>query len=96
MNDTQLRDTADLQDDGRIIGSESATLFIFDLQASDAGVYDCLVTDTAGCFAISDPATLTVLGTCPAEGDCPADLNADGIVDPFDLVTVLAAWGPCS
>lgn len=26
---------------------------------------------------------------------CPADLDGDGIVDGFDLTTLLANWGPC-
>lgn len=26
---------------------------------------------------------------------CPADLDGDGEVGPFDLATLLAAWGPC-
>ncbi|MCH8965120.1 MAG: hypothetical protein IIB58_09180, partial [Planctomycetes bacterium] len=54
-------DGVDLQDDGRILGSESESLFIFDIRPRDAGAYDCLVTDPADCFAISDTATLTVL-----------------------------------
>ena len=26
---------------------------------------------------------------------CPADLDGNGIVDGFDLTTLLANWGPC-
>ena len=28
-------------------------------------------------------------------GDCPTDANGDGDIGPFDLATLLAAWGPC-
>lgn len=41
------------------------------------------------------PPTLTVEyggGQCP---ECPADLNDDGVVGPFDLAALLAAWGAC-
>jgi hypothetical protein len=27
---------------------------------------------------------------------CPADLNGDNVVDVFDLLALLAAWGPCA
>jgi hypothetical protein len=29
-------------------------------------------------------------------GDGPADLNGDGVVDVFDLLALLEAWGPCA
>lgn len=42
----------------------------------------------------TDPAGAPCSPTC---GDCnQADFNADGIVGPFDLATLLAAWGPCT
>ena len=31
----------------------------------------------------------------PACSTCPADLNADGAVGPFDLALLLGNWGPC-
>ncbi|MCH8852298.1 MAG: hypothetical protein IID41_06545 [Planctomycetes bacterium] len=43
--------------------------------------------------AWSAPDSAPCLPTC---GDCnPADFNHDGQVGPFDLATLLAAWGPC-
>ena len=37
-----------------------------------------------------------IVALCCAQGNCPADLNGDGVVDGQDLATVLAAWGlPC-
>ena len=32
---------------------------------------------------------------CFAEGAEFGDANGDGIIDPFDLATLLAIWGPC-
>jgi hypothetical protein len=32
-------------------------------------------------------------GCAPGVGDCPADLNGDGVVDWFDLLMVLSNWG---
>ena len=73
----------------RIFGTQAATLLIIDILPSDAGQYDCVVTDLAtGCFAGSDPATLTV------HGPCPADFDDNGAVGPFDLAILLGNWGP--
>ncbi|MFK7960828.1 MAG: hypothetical protein AB8G96_09915 [Phycisphaerales bacterium] len=41
----------------------------------------------------TDPATLTLAVAIPPE--CPADVNESGFIDVFDLIGVLAAWGPC-
>ncbi|MCH8965287.1 MAG: right-handed parallel beta-helix repeat-containing protein, partial [Planctomycetes bacterium] len=83
------KDGVELENTDRIIGTNSQTLFIIDIIPEDAGQYDCVVTDQAtGCFAASDPATLTV------HGPCPADFDGNGAVGPFDLAILLGNWGP--
>ena len=43
--------------------------------------------------AWTDPADPPCTPTC---GDCnPADFNADGSVNAFDLALLLGSWGPC-
>ncbi len=84
------KDGVDLIDTERIIGSQTSMLFIVDVQSTDAGEYDCVVTDTfnSAC-SVSDPAALTVIVTCPPDFDC------DGDVDAADLAELLGNWGPC-
>ena len=36
------------------------------------------------------------LAATTARGQCPADLDASGVVNGADLAGVLAAWGPCA
>ena len=87
--DSQWRkDGVDLLDTDRILGSATATLLILEVQPSDAGAYDCVITDLFGCENTSDPATLTV------HGPCPADFDGNGAVGPFDLAILLGNWGP--
>jgi len=31
----------------------------------------------------------------PTATACPADLTGDGVVNVFDLLDLLSAWGPC-
>ena len=81
------KDSVALVDSERILGSDSELLVILNVQASDAGSYDCVVNDILGCTNTSDPATLTV--TTP----CPADLDSDGDMDAADLAELLLAWG---
>ena len=83
------KDGENLEDGGRIFGAQSAGLIILDVERTDAGAYDCEVTDFADDCALSNPATLTV--TDP----CPADFDDDGTVGAFDLAFLLGAWGPC-
>jgi len=42
----------------------------------------------------NDWAQLTA-NMCTCGGECPEDVNGDGVVDVLDLLAVLAAWGPC-
>jgi hypothetical protein len=35
------------------------------------------------------------LSAAACEGSCPADVNADGVVDVLDLLAVIGDWGPC-
>ncbi len=83
------REGVDLQDDGRIIGSQGPLLVIMEVIPEDAGEYDCVIIDQiTGCENTSDPATLNV------HGPCPADFDGNGTVGPFDLAFVLGYWGP--
>ncbi|MCH8912583.1 MAG: immunoglobulin domain-containing protein [Planctomycetes bacterium] len=84
------KDGIDLFDTERIFGTQGSTLIILDVQPGDAGEYDCVVTDLldSSC-SFSDPATLTVVVTCPPDFDC------DGDVDAADLAQLLGNWGPC-
>ncbi len=66
----------------------TAELSLSDVQAVDAGSYDCVVTTACGSVTC-DPATLTVLDpsdaaclVCPL---CPADYDDNGGVDGGDL-----------
>ncbi len=43
----------------------------------------------ADAFGLTNPTA----GQCPAETDCPADLNGDGQVNASDLGTLLSLWG---
>ena len=82
------KDGVDLQDDARIIGSQSQQMIILDVIPEDAGKYDCVITDVFGCTNTSDAATLTV------HGPCPADFDNTGAVRAPDLAILLGAWGP--
>jgi hypothetical protein len=70
--------------DGSIIsGADTATLTISTAHGSDAGTYDCVVSNTYAQVE-SDPASLSFsLG----------DFNCDGTVDAIDLGILLGAWG---
>ena len=82
------KDGEDLGDTTRIFGTETSTLVIIKVEPGDAGDYDCLVRELLdGCLAISDVATLTITGLCPA------DFDGDGDVDAADLAELLLAWG---
>ncbi|MEO1583451.1 MAG: immunoglobulin domain-containing protein [Planctomycetota bacterium] len=65
--------------DGRVFGTNFPDLLIENVEPSDAGVYDCVVTQACG-TATSLPAVLTV--------SCPADANGDGQITPADF----SAW----
>jgi hypothetical protein len=102
MNFQWRKDTVPLSDDGHISGSTSEHLYIFDLVPSDAGEYDCVVTQILDpfCVATSDAATLTVNPAgCPNPGDsgnyCTADIDGSGdcIVALNDLAQLLANYG---
>jgi len=81
------RDGVALVDDGRITGSATGTLSIDPVQATDLGVYDCVVSNACGSTA-TNPVALCVSGGAACEGNA----NGDAIVDFDDLVAVLANW----
>lgn len=72
------------------------TLVIDGLQAHDAGLYDCVVTNSCGSI-VSDAATLSVVNLgdpgCEicVEG-CPADFDGNGGVDGGDLGAFFNAY----
>ncbi|MFO0838897.1 MAG: NF038122 family metalloprotease [Phycisphaerae bacterium] len=85
------RNTVNLTDDGRIVGSGTANLIITSVVSGDAGAYDCVVTNTLAtnqCNATSNAATLTVNNPTA----CPGDLNGDRTVNEADLGILLGAW----
>jgi len=61
---------------------QPATLTIANLQPGDAGSYDCLTANNCG-TATSQAAVVTVAAPCPA------DLNADGVIDFADYLEFL-------
>ncbi|MBS0197915.1 MAG: immunoglobulin domain-containing protein [Planctomycetes bacterium] len=63
------------------------TLLLTNVQASDLGVYDCVVsTACPGGSTTSSPATLGFVQSCPA------DFNQDGGIDGADVSDFFAAW----
>jgi hypothetical protein len=81
------RDGIDLIDNGRVSGATTDTLTIDPVLVSDAGRYDCIVTDECA-SEFSNAAALTVL---PA--NCRGDLNGDGRTDLADLGILLGDFG---
>lgn len=70
----------------------TAMLSLASISASDAGSYDCLITNPCG-GASSDAVALTVFG------GVPGDVNGDGLVDGVDVqafVGVIGSNGPPS
>jgi hypothetical protein len=74
------RNGVDLASGGRVRGAASATIRLFGVQETDAGLYECLVTNPCG-STISAGAFLSV---GPAIGSCDYDLTRDGNVDLTD------------
>ena len=78
---------------GRIVGFDSSTMIISNVQLSDDGNYDCVMTSGgSACVITSNAATLTV----NAVADCPGDFDGSGAVDLGDLGQLLGCWQqPC-
>jgi len=68
-----------------ISGATTATLQIAGIECTDAGSYDCVVTNACG-SATSNTATLTFV-----EG-CPGDANGDNQVNGADLSVINGQW----
>lgn len=47
-------------------------------------------------FLVLATTASVALAAASARGQCPADLDANGVVNGADLAGVLAAWGPCA
>jgi hypothetical protein len=67
---------------GRISGATSGTLAIANAQASDAGSYDLVASNTCG----------TLPSSATAVTICPADFNCDNTLSVQDIFDFLAAW----
>ncbi len=70
---------------GHIVGVTTPTLTISNALLTDAGSYDCVLTNACG-ETPSNPAALAV------QNSCPADLNGDGIVEDADFVIFVFAY----
>ncbi|MBX3410590.1 MAG: immunoglobulin domain-containing protein [Phycisphaeraceae bacterium] len=62
--------------------ASTSTLMLMNLLVSDAGTYDCVVTDGCGSI-VSDAAILTI---------CIGDFNCDGGIDGTDVESFFAEW----
>jgi len=83
-----------IYDDGRIEGTQTEQIVFNNVNAGDAGSYDCIVT--RGCASTTTSAA-TVTVTMP--GSCDSiDFNNDGgFFDPQDIEAFLSVYaeGPC-
>ncbi|MFZ4575862.1 MAG: hypothetical protein ACOYN0_15825, partial [Phycisphaerales bacterium] len=68
---------------GRFTGTSTNTLHVDPTECEDAGLYDCLVTDSCGSFP-TRPAVIIV--------DPIADYNDDNAVDSDDVIDFFADW----
>jgi hypothetical protein len=71
---------------GRIAGAGTATLTILAAQASDAGLYDVVVS-TGGCGCTTSTAAALAIASA-----CTADFNNSGTVTVQDIFDFLAAY----
>lgn len=78
------RNGVNLESGGRVRGAASATIRIFDVQADDAGVYECVLINPCG----TTTSTGALLRVAPAIGSCAYDFNQDGNVDLLDAQTI--------
>lgn len=84
VSDYQWRkDGASVVDGGRVSGAMAAMLNIADMQVSDEGAYDCVVSNACASVT-SDAADLSF--------HCYADFNNDGGIDGGDINGFFAAW----
>jgi hypothetical protein len=67
--------------------ASTATLTITNAAATDSGEYTAVFTNTCGSLTTL-PATVTV--------HCPADVNADGLVDGDDVILFFRDWDATS
>jgi glucose/arabinose dehydrogenase len=79
------KDSVNLSDDGHISGTSSPTLTITNALASDAGVYDAVLTSPCG-STTSAGAELTLVFCTPS------DFNHSGQVNVQDIFDFLTAW----
>jgi hypothetical protein len=75
-----------------ISGANSPTLTITNVQATDVGDLECVLSNTCG-GETSAIATLTLNN---GSFCCNADVSGDDIVNIDDLLAVINFWGPCS
>ncbi len=51
---------------------------------------------TGGDFALSGGFWQPAAAGDPGCGDCPTDVDGNGLTEAFDLANLLGAWGPCA
>lgn len=85
-----LRNGSPIADDGRVSGSQTATLTIDPAQAGDSDEYAVQVSNDGG-TVVSHTAFVAVRGG-GGGSDCIADLNNDGLLDFFDVQAYLNAF----
>lgn len=81
------RNGAPLTDDARIHGATTTSLTILNTTASDAGAYDCTITNYCGDLIASYPAALLI--SAPPSSTCPGDADGSGMVNFADITSVL-------
>jgi hypothetical protein len=84
------RDGKPLTDGGGIYGSQWPTLEIEYVSCANQGNYDCVVSQACG-STTTNTAILTVAGCTPGDIASPY-----GVVNVFDILALLSAWGDCS
>ncbi len=65
-----------------------------DLSLNSVGIVDTPVFCISADYCHIDNISLVEF-VPPPPAPCPADLNADGVVDAVDLAALLGAWGEC-
>lgn len=78
------KDGANLTGGARVSGANSDTLRISDVEASDAGTYSCLITNTGGATTSSDAVLSVLFGT---------NLDGGGIDTSFAIGTGVSGEG---
>lgn len=85
------RNAVPLNNNAQQSGVDSPHLTLNNVDESDEGDYDVVLTNAAG-SVISEAATLAVLDPCA----CAGDVTNNGTVNTDDLIEIITQWGPCA